>query len=424
MMHTLRNLNFSLRLLLTTRAFFPENNLHRMKVLWTILLLSSCAVAQTRYETVEFSGKLIQILPGFGFAYELIEMETPEGINLFGFDPKYGETMVAKLQRGQEIRVKVKVNATFRDNTKRMAKDATRVWQYRFPEPIVEIFLDGQWQALTSQFEHMWHKRTDRRWRVFLEQTVQDDFFIDDLRSALVFANGLVAFIPPAGIEWRKSMNHVQVGNKVSFMGIYSEVKPGYRFPIDGVRKVYSYIPMKKTSGRIKSFIEKQNFVRLGLVINGIRLCFPTEYGEQIARFANKDNVTIWYQGGEYKPSNLLPTIHAIVHRGDTLLIEKDYWGGPDGEHEYQPIEFEGKISEVRRTEIGIIYSIFVGKEFYIEMPAQAESQIRSYLVTGRKIWVSGNERIRKSGEIYGKDVRLVTPARVRIDGREFIINQ
>ena len=83
-----------------------------------------------------------------------------------------------------------------------------------------------------------------------------------------------------------------------------------------------------------------------------------------------------------------------------------------------------GKIREVVHSDKGRIISLLVNTDVYIEMDPRFEKQIGALLKRGASIEVSGDERIKKEGEVYSKDYRIITPQQISIDGKVYRLNQ
>lgn len=104
--------------------------------------------------------------------------------------------------------------------------------------------------------------------------------------------------------------------------------------------------------------------------------------------------------------------------------MANQYYGGPDGNHDFKSVEVEGTISKVNRTEKGRIISLILDKDFYVEVDAQMEQQLGNLLKKGSNLKISGEERIKKEGEIYEKEYRIITPKRIVTESGEFILNR
>jgi hypothetical protein len=393
-----------------------------MKVLsFLFLMVYSTVFSQAKMEIQEFTGELTSIKPGWGFAIEGLELSINGEARYFRIDPIHGKEILTKLQIGKPLSLKANVNITARENYKKLNKSST-AWGFRFTDSVTEIFLDNKWvQTPVQSRKTLEPPSSYQDFRVILEQKVIGDYYLDGIRKGLIFPNGLIAFASYAN---KSTMSNASPGKRISFIGYETTVKEEYIFPIPNVKKVYSFMELNKHEGRIESFIYKQNFARIGMVINGKRLSFPTEYAKQIETLANDEKLIVYYNGEEDIRLNSLPTIHAIIFRSDTLYIPGLYYGGPDGRHEHKESIVSGTLEKINRTSNGQITSLIINKEAYIEIDAQTASQLSSLLKKGVQIIVLGDERIKKEGEIYEREYRIITPKRITIDGKEFILNQ
>jgi hypothetical protein len=158
--------------------------------------------------------------------------------------------------------------------------------------------------------------------------------------------------------------------------------------------------------------------------LNGkeLKLSFPSEKASLIRKFLTADATVKVYFGSDYNIGKFnLPELHALVQGRDTLTIaEFGFYGAPDGNHEHIPIEFEGKITSISKTPKGTIESIVVASEFYIELNPMMAQQFGHKLEKGKKIIIEGQERVKKIGEIYNKNYRIVSPKSITFDGTTF----
>ena len=394
-----------------------------MKTL-TLFFITVCSAAfsQAKFEVQEFAGTVKRIQPGWYFALEVIQLQVDNEVRFFSLDPVYGKSILSKIKEGQSIALKANVNITVQEGMKKM-KESGSVWMYRFMDQIIEIRISNEWVQTPSAPQKISAVREMPNWKVFLEQKVEGDYFLDGLRKGLIFKDGLVAYASYMNPRFNY-MKSITPGKTVSFLGYASPVKEEFIYPIENVKRLYSFIELTKSEGRIESYVYKQNYVRIGLVINGKRLSFPAERARDIEKLTSDKKVVVYFEGIEDKKSNLLPTIHAIVQERDTLFFQGMYYGGPDGKHEHQAVKVEGVITKVNRTDKGRIMSLILGKDCYIEIDPQMAAQLGDLLKKGTALKVSGEERVKKEGEIYEKEFRIITPKRIVAEQKEFILNQ
>jgi hypothetical protein len=135
------------------------------------------------------------------------------------------------------------------------------------------------------------------------------------------------------------------------------------------------------------------------------------------------DKVTIYFDDYKFEGSQQPPELHAMVQKKDSIkILEYGFYGGADIFHQYRPTEFTGKITAVNQLPSGAIESIIVNNDSYVEISFGAQKQLRNLLKKGRAISVAGNERIKAVGEIYNSDFRIVTPDKLVLDGKTFIV--
>ena len=149
---------------------------------------------------------------------------------------------------------------------------------------------------------------------------------------------------------------------------------------------------------------------------------FPSDKATVVRDFLKPDvDLKIYY--GQYSDldKNNLPELHAIIQEKDTLLINDfGFYGGPDGKHDHSDVEFEGKITQLSKSKKGNVQSLIVGGKVFMEIEAMMAQQFGHMLEKGKRITVQGKERVKKIGEIYSKDYRIVTPEKITIDGITF----
>jgi hypothetical protein len=391
-----------------------------MKTFLFWMAATAVAFGQVKYEVQELTGKVISILPGNRFAYEVIEMNVDGENFFFGIDPAFGKSILSRIKLGQELTVKASLNMTLRENLKKNGRDGYSRFYFFFLDKIVEVKYEDQWIPTPRQGNPVYYDLYRENMRVILEEPVVDVYIAEGIKAGLFFNHGRIG---TAMGRYQEAIENISKGDKVSFLGSTNKVNDAYWYPVDNISEIYFCAFLKKTEGKIESFIYKQNYVRIGLKVGDLRLSFPAKEGKAVARFANDQPVTIYFLGNEGKAANLLPTIQALVQGRDTLKIPYPYYGDPDGKHEFKPAELEGKISKINRSDKGRIISLIMGNDCYVEVGTEMAEQLGTYLVKGNQLKVTGDERIKKEGEIYEQNYRIITPRKVVADGKEFILN-
>jgi hypothetical protein len=397
-----------------TPYFLYSKKVMKTLTLWCLLIYSA-SFGQAKFEIQEFTGNVTAIRPGWGFALEIIELTIGEEVRNFKVDPIYGKDVLSKIQIGKPLTLRASVNLTMREKYQKANKISTD-WGFRFTEQVTEILIQNNWVKTPIVKKEA---PSDSDFKIILEEKIIGDYNLDGIRKGLLFNNGLIAYAP---FVFANTMAKTSIGNKISFMGSQSTVRDGYIFPLEGIKNVVSFAELTRAEGKIQSYIYKQNYVRIGLVINGKRFSFSSEYAKQIERFNLEEKVLIYYYGEEEVKANLLPTIHAIIQHSDTLYIPGHYFGGPDGRHTYKEVDAEGSVKKINRTVQGRMYSLILENNFYVEVNAQIANQLESQIKKGVYLKIQGDERIKKEGEIYQKNYRIVIPKKMTINEKEFIL--
>jgi hypothetical protein len=364
----------------------------------------------------EHKGELIAIVPGVSFNYSVLQLKVNNDTIHLKFPPHHGKQLMNLLKPKQQITVRAKIN-----NLKLLTLKTA--WYYYLMSELRAVKLGEDWITL----DELPLARMEISFKVFLGKKVLSDFFINGYRSALQFEQNFVA-ANVVNDNYYYPMKNVKPGDVVSFIGYEYTLCEGCVYPIP-VEELHSFNPLTKVNGKIKSFLHKQNFVCIGMVMatskGDFSFSFPSDHAEAIKKFTERNPETTAYYL-DYKIENQLtpPELHALVANGDTLKIDQfGFYGGADVKHDHKASEIVGKISSVNKSDRGKIMSIIVGNDCYIEIDNNVEKQLGGYLKKGNTIKVNGDERIKKEGEIYSKDYRLITPNKITINEKIFILN-
>lgn len=389
-----------------------------------IFLMPLSLVGQAKFEVQEFSGIVKTIDPGFKFALERLTLNVNGKEEKFIFNPRYGTLIFDNVKIGDNISLKVNVNVKARERAAELTRsNSSRLlsW-YFFRDEITEI------KVRDRVFQLPEIKRVDEplQYKAFLDRKVFGELTDDGHRSGLIFENGLVAYNLWLG-SLAQDIKSVKINDIVSFAGTRIYYQEGFKYPIDGVTEVYHYIPLRKEIGRVKSLLFKQNFTCIGAKFDRrdgstVSVSFPSDQARKVKEFLkHKEETMIYYHSYKVEGQLHPPELQALVQGMDTLYVGVfGFYGGADGKHDHTEIEFEGKITKVNTTEKGSIMSLLVGSEFYVEVSPLMAQQLALELKKGNQIVIGGKERVKKVGEIYQKDYRIITPEKVIINGKEF----
>jgi hypothetical protein len=399
------------------------------KIILLLGLVPFLVTAQNKTEIREFTGRVVAFEPAWHFAYECIRMDLGDREEHFLFWPNHGKYLMDRVKVGDQATVRVEVNVIWQKRRKEMEGDPRMkglLHRFRW-DRITDIQIDGGWVSL-SYSTTVPNKDPDVR--VFLEERIIQVYPNDDDRQVFVFKNGLVGnYSFMSGVD--PSYRAPEKGNVVSFLGHgdMPRLSESAVYPIAGVRQVYLFSPLEKRRGQVKSLLYKQNSACIGMVMTSgnseVRISFPSDFAKPVREFLKRNGEVDFYYipfKVENQPNPF--ELHALVAGADTLRIERPmYYGGEDVEHDHRPVEVFGRITSVSRSPHLKIMSIMVGNDAYVDIDAGSAQQLDKLLRRGVQVTVQGNERIRKDGEIYLKEYRIITPRKMVIDGKEFILN-
>ncbi len=379
------------------------------------------ALCQTpKFEIKEFKGEVIKVEPGQQFAFSRLVYKVGSDTLFARFNPHNGEWLLNYFQAGSFLEIRVKQNGNQLSKEARKQKWFTYYWA----DEVLAVKKKNEWVSLNNLIPD----KKDFFYKVFLEKKVRGEVFADGFRSGLVFDNGLIGWCG-FNTTGQYPMKNIKPGDMVSFVGHNLPKGPGYVYPIAPVNNVFWFNELIKLEGTVSAFLYKQNFVCIGFVVQSSlgqkRLSFPSDMAQQVKQFTDQHtNVVAYYN--EFKIDNQLnpQELHALVSGSDTLAIEQfGFYGGEDVKHDHQDVVVEGKISAIHKSDRGKIISLIIGKECFVEVDAQMANQLSSYLKKGNLMKITGKERVKKEGEIYSKNFRIIVPQKILIDQKEFEIN-
>lgn len=399
-----------------------------MRPILFLVLLSISTWAQVpkpgpKLEIIEYSGVVTAISPGFTFALERLTLDVDGKKESFLFHPEYGEMISGIIKVGDKISIKAAVNAKVRKDLDAMSDEKKLKRWYFFRDRIIAIKPRDEWVTLDKLADE---KLISAGFKIFLDQKINQIISLEGTKCGLIFDHGVVGFnsvyYPTFGL-----LTALKEGDLFSFCGFKTVKKNGYQYPVVGVKEVYSISPLRKAQGKWSSLLFKQNHACIGAKFRtkageDVMVSFPSDKAIAVRDFLKPDaDLKIYY--GQYSDldKNNLPELHAIIQEKDTLLINDfGFYGGPDVKHEHTDVEFEGKITHLSKSKKGNVQSLIVGGTVFMEIEAMMAQQFGQMLEKGKRITVEGKERVKKIGEIYSKDYRIVIPEKITIDGITF----
>ncbi len=387
-------------------------------------LVSFFSKAQPGFELIEYAGTVVSIEPGYGFALERLNMTVDGKQESFMFNPSYGLFLSQKIKAGKNIKIKANVNVKTRKLLNDLSEENRKLSWFFFRDQIKEIII-GNELIVIKEFQISNEKR-ERESKSFIDKKVSEIYIQDGYKKGLIFDNGLVGYASNADKHY-DPLKSFEKGDSISFIGFKMRKEEGFKYPIDGVKDVYYLSRLNKAEAKLRSLLFKQNEVCIGVKFidksgKELKLSFPSDKAMDVKRFLSPDIALKVYYGQEYNISKLdLPELHAVIQNRDTLFInEFGFFGGADVDHEQKEVEVNGKITKINASANGNIMSLIVASEYYIEIEAMMAQQLGLMFQKGKVIQIKGKERIKKQGEIYKKDYKIVTPEKIVIDGKTF----
>jgi hypothetical protein len=395
-----------------------------------LLFSKSILLAQVTYEIKDYAGVVAAIEPGRSFSYSRLFLNVDGREEPFVFNPIYGRLLFEKVKVGSRATVKASINAKGREMYHTASPDLKGFIRNFIQDVIIEVTVGNEIYKL-KPLESDYYERVEKeRPRIFIDRKVLTFYSEGDFRKGILLQNGLVAFNKEIDRYYNPCAN-MEVGDSVSFVGYRLAGFEGGKYPVDGVKEVYTLGLLNRFTGRLKSFLFKQNEVCIGVKFstpsgNEIKLSFPSDKAEKVKKFLKPDSDLKIYHGRVYDLSKLdLPELQAVIQGKDTLYIDEfGFFGGADVEHDHKPVELSGKITRINKTGRGSIVSIIVAGKYYFEPDPGIAEQIGRLLQRGKEVIIQGKERIKKKGEIYKKEYTIVVPKKIVIDGKTFFSNQ
>ncbi len=379
------------------------------------------AASQPALEERELNGVVDEISIGPHLAYSMLTMKTTEGVTYdLQFGPEFGKIMMDAFRKGSPITLRAQLRYPASDQGKRRWPVETGM--FFLLEDILEVVIDGTWVNVART------KPDRRQWQgdVFLQRRVKELYKVGSHTRALIFDDGTAAY---DGSRWKTSdMEGIKRGDMVSFIGSPYIISSECVYPISGVNRVYSFQRLFKKEGRFKSLLFKQNFVCIGMSLEtsqgDVTASFPTKYAREIQESGDAGQVTIYVS--DYKIDGQLHPVelHALISGSDTLEIkEMGFYGGADGRHEYTPVTVQGKVTDIINAGSGRVTGLIIDNKIYVDVDPTVARQLGGLLKRGKQFEITGDERIKKDGELYSKDYRIVAPREIKADDKVFLIN-
>ena len=381
---------------------------------------------KTSMENATLQGTIEEYLPLQGISLSVIRLRTDLGYQLAKFPSYQGKEIISKFPIGSSVQLSTKTRVPKME----MPYEKDNVWLevMFFSDSLVSISntyqkVDALWKKNIGYFAQFYAgKRT-----VILDQLVER-YFEYNGKVRGVYLNDNVLIVANLLNKPRIEFKNIPIGSKISNAGWEINIDPGDQLIYPGASRNFHSMLLEKTTGFISSFLFKQNGNCIGLTIESdgkaIRLNFPADMAEKIMKVEKmKAPVTVYFGDPQIAPKlNLYASLHAIISESDTLKIESEFFGDPDGKHDYNNSIHTGKITKLNRDLKDRIVSIIIDNKVLIESNYKISSQLNSILKKGTTIKVDGQERIKKQGEVYQNGYSVMTPKNITVEGKEFLV--
>lgn len=377
---------------------------------------------KVKVELVQVEGVIEKYIPTPGIAYSIVQYSSQGESALARFPSQQGKEILQQFPVGTSVKLSVKARVPkfeFEDDPK-------RIWlRYFLADSLVS--LQSNQNSINCHWANGELPSLFRNRKLLLEQKVKSRIEIEGIKGVLTESN--IIILDNSFFSQEKPISNLKVGSVFHNFGTEFPLRDGEAYSVQGVKRVMSSGLLTKVEGTIHSFLYKQNGVCIGLTLQTenelIRMNFPAELGALLMDIEKrKQPITIYFdQFSVDIKTFLFPTIHAVISGTDTIKIERDYYGDPDGKHEFQIATKRGQIKNLIMDRRGKLVSIHLNNQILIEANEKIQQQLRDRLKKGKQIEVHGNERIKKEGEVYENNQSVIVPKKLIIDGIEFLVD-
>lgn len=378
---------------------------------------------KVKVELLQVEGVIEKYIPTPGIAYSIVKYSSQGESALARFPSQQGKEILQQFPVGTLVKLSVKSRVP----KIKFENDPKRTWlRYFLTDSLVSI------QSDQSSISCQWRKDGEvssffRNRKLLLEEKVKSHIETEGSKGVLTESNVLI--LDNSFFSQEKPISKLKAGTVFHNFGTEFPLRDGEAYSVQGVKRVMSSGLLTKVEGTIHSFLYKQNGVCIGLTLQTenelIRMNFPAELGAPLMDIEKrKQPITIYFdQFSVDIKTFLFPTIHAVISGTDTIKIERDYYGDPDGKHEFQIATKRGQIKDLIMDRRGKLVSIHLNNQILIEANEKIQQQLRDRLKKGKQIEVHGNERIKKEGEVYENNQSVIVPKKLIIDGIEFLVD-
>jgi hypothetical protein len=407
---------------------------HSMRYLITFFLALPFIVSAQKKRSQEnkFEGVLDQYIAS-GVAYDVMCIRDGKVYRFIKFDSRSAKEIMAQFPVGTQVSG---LSKGFFHEFKSLGGFAS--FLHFLADSLIHVNSPGQkfvqeWKP-RKDFVHFLDPSGRSKRTLLLDQKVTATVSQPDINKMLYLANGSL-LVTNTGFPLSRQLKDVTKGDVVSAIIQPIPLSEGEVYPVTNFTTAYFANILLKTEGTVESFYFKQNTACIGMRVrigagSTMQFQFPAEHAAQIMEWEKRKEPMLLYFNPYVLslPSTIklylskFPSVQAIISRSDTLKITEHYFGDPDGKHEYIQVKNSGKITRNKTSPSGIVYGIIVDDKYFLEIDKKTEAQLKKYFRLSVPIEFEGKQRIKKPGEVYEGNYEIVTPTKLTIAGKEFLL--
>jgi hypothetical protein len=399
-------------------------------ILWLLFPLAVVAQKKHSIKTHDFEGVIDKYVAS-GVAYDLMLLRTGKSYFYIKFDSRSGKEVLEKFPVGTQVSGVARGRSIESKFFGRLS-----------------VFLDFLADSLVSlngaghRYTQVWIPRKDfvhhfdptnhSRRSILLDHKIVRTASQSSY-SRMLYIDKSTVLVSPNNSRTRQ----LTKGDVVSAIIQPIELMDGEVYTVSEFKSAYHAEILQKFEGSIESFLYNQNTACTGMRVGNGRTSskfqFPSHYAQQIMEWQKREEpILVYYRplGMNLVTKNVLTTkyilsnsaIQAIISGSDTLRFTDNYFGSSDNKHEYEPSINNGKISDIKVSLAGKTYGIVVDEKYFLEIDRKTEAQLKKYFRKRLPISFEGKRLVKKPGEVYEGNYEVITPTKLTIEGKEFLL--
>ncbi|MCU0420222.1 MAG: hypothetical protein MUC38_11275 [Cyclobacteriaceae bacterium] len=396
-------------------------------IVWLCVALPWVVAGQRKPSKENAFEGIIDKYMASGIAYDVIQLRAGKNFRYVKFDSRSGKELMAKFPVGTEVSGMAKGRS---HEFKSLGK--LSIFVDFLADSLISMNGGGHAYQQTwvprKKFVHPLAPSTHANHSVLLDRKIIATASHEDMGKLLYIDQETV--LVSKDLPYNRLLRPMTKGDVVSAIILPIDLHEGEAYPVRNFSKGYHAEVLGKFEGIIESFLYKQNTACVGMKVNSgtrsMQFQFRTDMAEQIMQWQKRQEpILVYYRPRvrfDYSPLLDKPSIHAIISRTDTLRVVDDYFGGPDGTHDYVAVSGTGKISSVKTSLAGKAYGLVVDEKYFVEIDKKTEAQLKKYFRNRVPISFEGKQRVKKPGEVYQGNYEIITPTKLMIADKEFLV--